>query len=109
MAVGSKTLTALASSAAATDVALVTAIPNARIAVVALTLSTGASGCVVTFNSKPAGAGSAISGTFTMAANGGFVLPKTEDYFRTNLGEGLTFTVTGAGTASVTCVYRITY
>lgn len=107
MAASANTLTAFNASANGTDVALVPASTSGlRIAVVALAISSGA-GSVVTFNSKGSGAGTAASGSFTTAANGGFVLPETRDWFRTNPGEGLS--VTASAASSVLVVYRYTY
>lgn len=51
----------------------------------------------VTFNTKPAGAGVAITPLYPLGINGGFVFPWNNDgWFETTAGQGLTVT-TGAG------------
>lgn len=91
-----------------TDTALVAAVAGKRIRVAGFVLSGGASATSVTFNSKPVGAGSAISEAFTAPANSDFSPPIANldtlgpvgttlgGWFTTNLGEGLSVT-TGAG------------
>lgn len=68
-----------------------------KIVVKAVFLLAAATATTVTFNSKPGGAGAAISPAFANAANGGFKLePVAEGWFETASGEGLSVT-TGAG------------
>lgn len=107
MAVGSNTLTAFVAAANGTDTAIVAAVPGRAIGVVAVILSnSGAAITTSTFNTKPAGAGTAISGPLTCAVNGGgYVLTPLQDWFRTNIGEGLS--LTNAAATSVTVVYRL--
>jgi hypothetical protein len=84
-----------------TDGAIVTAIANRRIRVLAVAMVAGGTATSTTFNSKPAGAGTAISPLFANAANGGAVLPVNDHgWFTTNLGEGLTATTTAAGSTT---------
>lgn len=92
---------ALANTAASqTDSAVVTAVAGKRIRVLAVAAVAGGTATDLTFNSKPAGAGVAISCKFANGANGGEVLPFNEyGWFETSLGEGLTVT-TGAGSTT---------
>lgn len=102
-------LTAFANIAASTiDGALVTAVASKSIRVVAVVMVTGGTATNVTFNTKPTGAGTAISPLFADGANGGAVLPNLYDgWFTTNVGEGLTVT-TGAGSATGILVKYVT-
>lgn len=82
---------------ASTDTALAAAVAGKVLRVVSLVLSCGATATAVTINSKPAGAGTAISATFTLGINGVLVLPENAyGWFQSTAGEGLTVT-TGAG------------
>ena len=84
-------------AAAQTDAVLVAAVPGSSIKVLGVAAQ-AASATTLIFNSKPAGAGVAISATFT----GGVVLPETENgdgWFETAIGEALTCT-TGVGVAT---------
>jgi hypothetical protein len=84
-------------TAGSTDGAIVTAVALKKIRVVALAMVTGGTATTVTFNSKPGGAGAAISPLFANAANGGAVLPPNPwGWFQSAAGEGLTAT-TGTG------------
>jgi hypothetical protein len=103
------TLTAFANVALSqTDSAVVTAVPGAKINVLAVYAIAGGTATNLTFNSKPAGPGTAISALLANAANGGAVLGyNPKGWFRTNVGEGLTVT-TGAGSATgVGVVYEL--
>jgi hypothetical protein len=87
-------------SASTTDGAIVTGVVGRKIRVVAAIWVSAATATNVTFNSKPAGAGSAITCLFADGANGGVVgnfNPK--GWFDTNVGEGLTAT-TGSGSTT---------
>lgn len=87
-------------NASTTDAALVSAVPGKRIRVLAAYAQAGGTATAITFNTKPAGAGSAISPLFANGANGSSPLPfNPKGWFQTNLGEGLTVT-TGAGSAT---------
>jgi hypothetical protein len=80
-----------------TDSAVVAAVPGFAIVVVSVYALTGATATNLTFNSKPVGAGTAISALLANAANGGQVLPfNASGWFKTNVSEGLSVT-TGAG------------
>jgi hypothetical protein len=85
-------------AASQTDSSVVAAsTTGSRINVTAVCLIAGGTATDVTFNTKPAGAGTAISPLFANAANGGLVLPyNPKGWFTTNQNEGLTVT-TGAG------------
>lgn len=98
---GSKVKYAFANvSAASTDAALVAAVANRRIKVISMAVVCGATATNITFNTKPAGAGSAITPAFQNAANGGEILPFNEGgWFETSVGEGLSCT-TGAGSTT---------
>lgn len=87
-------------AASQTDSEIVAAVANKKIRVLSCAFVAGGTGTNATFNTKPSGAGSAISMTFANAANGGAVLPHNPlGWFETSLGEGLTLT-TGAGSAT---------
>lgn len=97
-------MSAFANAAAgATDTVVVAAVVGKRIRVTDFVLSPASATppASVTFNSKPAGAGVAITATFGLGAP--LVAPGSDDragWFETNLGEGLTVS-TGAGTNGV--------
>lgn len=92
-------------AASQTDSSLVSAVSGARIAVHQVAVMTGATATNVTFNTKPSGAGTAISPQFQCGANGGIVLPYSEKpWFYTSAGEGLSVT-TGAGSTTGILVY----
>jgi hypothetical protein len=87
-------------SAGTTDGALVSAVSGRRIRVVQVAAVAGGTATTLTFNTKPSGAGTAISPAFANGANGGEVLPfSSVGWFTTNLSEGLTVT-TGAGSTT---------
>lgn len=80
-----------------TDSVLVAAVADKRIRVHAFAAVAGAVATDLTFNTKPGGAGTAISPKFANAANGGEVLGWMQaGWFETEVGEGLSVT-TGAG------------
>jgi hypothetical protein len=81
-----------------TDSVLQAAVTNKTIIVLAIfaNCSNATGPATITFNSKPAGAGTAISPAFRIPTGGGFVLPYSPvGWFETNVSEGLTAT-TGA-------------
>lgn len=81
-----------------TDGALVTAVAGYRIRVLSARAVNGAIATSITFNSKPGGAGSAISETITLGANGVYTPALAPvGLFQTAVGEGLTATTSGAG------------
>jgi hypothetical protein len=94
-------------AAAQTDSNVVTAVAEPasahagkRIRVHAVWTVAGAVATTLTFNSKGAGAGTAISALFAQGVNGGAVAPlNPAGWFETNSGEALTVT-TGAGSAT---------
>lgn len=94
-------LTAIANvNASQTDSQIVAAVANKKIRVLSMVSQCGGTATNLTFNSKPGGAGTAISPTFQNGANGGEVLPFSPiGHFDTNTGEGLTVT-TGAGSTT---------
>lgn len=94
-------------AASQTDSSLVTAVTGARIAVHQVAVMTGATATNVTFNTKPSGAGTAISPTFQCGANGGIVLPYSEKpWFYTSAGEGLSVTTGTGSTTGIVVYYR---
>lgn len=88
-------------AASQTDSNLVSAVTDKKIRVVSLVINQGdTTPSSVTFNTKPTGAGTAITPALKAAANGGFVLAEqSSGWFETNKGEGLTVT-TGAGSTT---------
>lgn len=88
-----------------TDQPLVTAVSNRKICVLGFVATSDTANTTVTFNTKPVGAGTAISQVFTALARTAIqVLPPTQTpLFKTNEGEGLTVT-TGSAT-SITVFY----
>lgn len=92
-----------------TDGALVTAVAGHLIRVLEVRLSLGATATSITFNSKGAGPGTAISETVTLAASGQRDIPfDPVGHFETNPGEGLTVTTSAAGaTYGVGVVYEL--
>lgn len=94
-------------AASQTDSSLVAAVSNKRIRVVSVAALAGGTATNLTFNSKPSGAGTAISCLFANAANGGFVLPEASEFgwFETNVGEGLSVTTGAGSTTGIQIVY----
>lgn len=87
-------------AASQTDSSLVAAVALMKIRVLWVAMVAGGTATNLTFNSKPAGAGVAISPLFANSANGGAVLePNMFGWLETLLGEGLTVT-TGAGSTT---------
>jgi len=83
-------------AASQTDSAIVAAVPGARIRVLGYWANSASTSTFV-FNTKPTGAGSAISPTVTPAANQNTNISNGgAPIFQTNVGEGLSLT-TGAG------------
>lgn len=95
-------------AASQTDSSLVAAVTGARIAVLSAVVKTGGTATNVTFNSKPSGAGTAISPLFAMAANDDLVLPYTgKPWFYTTEGQGLTVTTGTGATTGLLINYRL--
>ena len=87
-------------AASATDGNIVTAVASKKIRVLQVVAVAGGTACNITFNSKPAGAGTTKTCLFANGANGGEVLPFSPiGWFETVSGEGLTVT-TGAGSTT---------
>lgn len=84
-------------SSGTTDGAVITAVVGAKLLIISFRVMAGGVATNATFNSKPVGAGTAISETFACPANGGQMGPfQPVGHFKTASGEGLTLT-TGAG------------
>lgn len=95
-------------SASTTDGSIVAAVTGKIIRVISLAMVAGATATNITFNSKPAGAGTAISALFANGANGGAVLPFNEKgWIDTNSGEGLTATTGTGATTGIQIVYQL--
>lgn len=96
---------------ATTDQVILAAVTNRRIRVFGVFCQAGGTATNITFNSKGGGAGTAISSTRQMAANGGSVLPMSADtttpWFQTNVGEGLSATTNTGSTVGVEIIYDI--
>ena len=93
-------------AASSTDANIVTAVASKRICVVLFRVHCGAAATSITFNTKPGGAGSAISELFALGANGGHspgYFPK--GHFQTGVGEGLSVTTTSGSTIGVGVAY----
>lgn len=85
------------------DTPIVSTISGARIKILSYSVGSLAGG-VITFNSKPGGAGVAINRTVSLGANGNFHESDNNGLFQTVAGQALTATVTGN-----LCTARITY
>ncbi len=98
---------ALANVAASqTDANVITAVSGKTLRIVSAFLVTGATATNVTFNTKPSGAGTAISQLIACGANGGLVLPYNFDgWFTTNAGEGLSVTTGSGSTTGINVTY----
>lgn len=93
-------------AASTTDSSIVAAVASKKIRVLSAIMQCGATATNITFNSKPAGAGTAISMLFANAANGGEVLSFTPiGWFETTSGQGLTVTTGAGSTTGVQVVY----
>lgn len=87
-------------AASQTDSVIVAAVTGRKIRVIAGWTIAGATATTVVFNTKPGGAGTAITPVIAQGVNSGLVLPNNHDgWFETNKGEGLTVT-TGAGSST---------
>ncbi len=104
-----KTLRAFeAIAAASTDGAVIAAVTDKKIRVHAVALQCGGTATTAVFNSKPSGAGTAISMQFQNGANGGAVLPESSTgWFETNSGEGLSLTTGAGSTTGVQIIYSL--
>ena len=94
-------------TASQTDSNLVSAITGKVIYVLQVAFVTAATATNVTFNTKPAGSGTAISCLFANVANGGAVLPFSDKgWCKTNSGEGLTVTTGSGSTTGIQLLYE---
>jgi hypothetical protein len=101
-----KTISAFVSGiGAATDTAVVAAVPGRKIRVMGGYVSAGAAASTITFTSKPAGSGVACAGVINLPINGSLSLDSV--VVQTNLGEGLSVTTAQAGPASVHVAYEL--
>src|SRR3990167_8155310 len=93
-------------AASSTDASIVSAVASKKLRVLAFRLHTAGTATNVTFNSKPAGAGAAISELFALGANGGHSPGYCPvGHFETISGEGLTVTAGAGSTTGVGVVY----
>jgi hypothetical protein len=93
-------------SASTTDGAIISAVASKKLRVIAWIAQPGGTATNVTFNTKPGGAGTAISALFACGANtpvgGGF---NPVGWFETSSGEGLTATSGTGSTVGIQVVY----
>lgn len=83
-------------AAGTTDASVVSAVSGKKIRIVSYKIATVTAATTVTFNSKPAGAGTAISALLVAPVGTSNAAFSPLGHFETNSGEGLTVT-TGAG------------
>lgn len=89
-----------------TDSVVVAAVSAKKIRVLSWILFGGATATGVTFNSKPAGAGTAISPLFALGANNGAGMGFSPvGHFETGAGEGLSVTTGAGGTTGIQVTY----
>lgn len=95
-------------AASTTDGALVTGVAGRRINVLAVYAVAGGTATNVTFNTKPAGAGSAISPLLALGINGASELSfNPKGWFQTGIGEGLAVTTGAGATTGIGVVYEL--
>ena len=93
-------------AAATTDGSVVAAVSGKKLRVLAAVVMAGGTATNITFNTKPAGAGTAISMLFACGANGGAALPFAHGgWFETSSGEGLSATTGAGSTVGVQVIY----
>jgi hypothetical protein len=98
-------------ASATTDGSVVAAVTGKKIRVHGYVLSCAGTATTLTFNTKPGGAGSAISHTHNLPVNANVPVPLCGDqagalgWFETNAGEGLTATTGTGSTCGVLVVY----
>lgn len=93
-------------AASQTDSAVVAAVTSKKIRVLEFRLHAGATATNVTFNTKPGGAGTAISELFALGANGGRADGLNAlGHFETASGEGLSVTTGAGATTGIGVVY----
>ena len=97
---------ALSIASAQTDTALVAAVTGKKLRVLAVYASVPTTATTITFNSKPAGSGTAVSGTIALGVSAPFSLPfNKHGYFQSNTSEGLSVTSGTGGTTGIGAVY----
>jgi hypothetical protein len=95
-------------SSGTTDASLVALSAGNKIIVLAASMQCGSTATTATFNTKPSGAGQAISMTYQNGGNGGEILPFCPvGWFATQTSQGLTITTGSGSTTGVTVVYVI--
>jgi hypothetical protein len=93
-------------AASSTDSNIVSSVATKKIRVLAINAVAGATATNLTFNTKPAGAGSAISPLYANGPNGGEILSyNPHGWFQTTAGEGLTVTTGSGSTTGVLVTY----
>lgn len=93
-------------AASTTDGTLVAASGSKRIRITGVVVMTGNRATDITFNSKPSGAGTAITCLFACSANGGFVMPfSPTGWFESSGDEGISVTSSGGSTTGIQCTY----
>ena len=95
-------------AASQTDSSIVSAVTGKKIVVTGVYFVSGGTATNVTFNTKPAGSGTAITALVADATNGGAVLPyHPKGWFTTNLSEGLTVTTGTGSTTGIGVTYEL--
>lgn len=93
-------------AASQTDSVIVAAVAGKKIRVLGTIFACGGTATNLTFNTKPAGAGTAITALWANGINGGAVLPWcAAGWFETNVGDGLTVTTGAGSTTGIQVVY----
>jgi hypothetical protein len=93
-------------AASQTDSALVAAVAGRKVRVLSYRVLAGATATNVTFNTKPDGAGTAVSELIACGANGGLVGPYSKvGHFETKVSEGLAVTTGSGSTVGIGVVY----
>jgi hypothetical protein len=94
-------------AASSTDALGVTAVAGKKIRVLGIVFHGGdTAGSAVTLNTKPVGAGTAISPVFELGINQSVVLPQSDNgWFETAAGEGLSITTGAGSTTGIQIIY----
>ncbi len=102
-----KIATPLNIAASQTDTALVAAVAGKKLRVISMNMKAGGTATNITFNSKGAGAGTAISPLYALGANGDLVLPPdiTRGWFESAEGAGVSVTSGTGATTGIQCTY----
>lgn len=95
-------------AASGTDVVVIPAVTDKRIIVTGAFFMAGATATNLTFNTKGASAGTAISPLCACGSNGGANMSLDgQTLFETNIGESLTATTGSGSTIGILVVYRL--